>query len=76
MNRRISKEVVLQEVNDKLRKEDLALVECQHLCQACLALGDYYLMNLEDNTLVETHVDLKKIALDHGCIVDPDTIVS
>ena len=75
MNQTISKKEVLQRVNEKLQEKNLELIECQHLCQSCSALGDYYMINLADNSLIETNIDLKKPALEHECLADSDTLV-
>ena len=66
----ISPEELLAKVNHKLEGRNLALMKCQNLSRACVALGDYYLMDLSEKSLVDTHVDLEKIARDEGCLAE------
>ena len=74
VNQTISRKEVLKRVNQKLHEKNLELIECQHLCRSCSALGDYYMINLADNSLIETNIDLKKIARDQACLADSETL--
>jgi len=70
VNQRLSKQDVLARVNLELKKKDQVLVDCQHLCRSCMSLGDYYLMDLTQNSLIDTHVDLEKFARQECCLAD------
>lgn len=70
MTNTVSAQELLARVNHKLESKDLALMKCQHLGRACIALGDYYLMDLTEKLLIDTHVDLEKFAREEGCLED------
>lgn len=70
MSERVSQQAVLERVNSRLQEKDQVLEKCQKLCRACIALGDYYLMDSSRDQLLETHVDLEKIAREQGCLAD------
>lgn len=70
MSEGVSPPAVLARINRKLRKKDLVLRKCRNLSSACAALGDYYLMDSNQNLLIDTHVNLEKFARDEGCLAE------
>ena len=74
MNGQVSPLDILNRVNRELEKKDRKLVKCEHLCRSCMALGDYYLMDTTQNLLIDTNVDLEKVAREEGCLADGEVI--
>lgn len=74
MSVQVTPAAVFDRVNHALEKKGTTLVKCEHRCQACLALGDYYLMDSNQNTLIDTNVDLEKIAREEDCLAVDEEI--
>jgi hypothetical protein len=76
MSQSVTEEVVLHRLNAKLQERDQILQKCQHLSQACEALGDYYLVDFNQHLVIATHVQLEALAREEGCLGDWEEIVT
>ena len=74
MSEPVSERVLLERLNTKLQDREQVLQKCEHLSRACEALGDYYLVDFNQNLVIATHVDLEALARQEGCLAEWETL--
>ena len=63
----VTRRALVQRVNRKLKLDDRVLRRALG-ARACQSLGDWYLLDTHRNTIVDTHVDVVRMATELGCM--------
>lgn len=70
----ISARAVRQRLNSKLAPDHKAVRKCSSDSPAWYTLGDYYLLNFQQNYVIDTHVNLESMARDFGVLAEWDEV--
>ena len=76
MSEPVTEQALLDRINLRLQDRDQLLQKCYHLSRACDALGNYYLVDFNQNLVIDTHVDLERFARELGCLKDWEEIAT
>ena len=66
---------VQQRINHKLAPDHKAIRSCRSDLPGWRNLGDYYLLNFQQNHVIDTHVNLESMARELGVLAEWETVV-
>jgi hypothetical protein len=64
----LTKRALIQRINRKLKGQDERLQACRRNSRWWRDLGDYYIVDLDRNSIAATHIDFQKYASEIGVL--------
>jgi hypothetical protein len=74
--RPVTVRALIQRINRKLAPDYRKIMKCRENANGWDYLGEYYVVDLLHNNVVDTHVDLKKIAVKLKAMGEWETVVN